>query len=295
LVIIPQLADGPNKDRSGVFVKTHKNSAISVEPCETGNTEGSCPIDNPVETKGILNPWAWRKFKNMYKLNPIERDIIIGSLFGDASLEKNGCDYNFIVAHSPKQKDYLLWKKENIGFTNNLEERIFKDRFTKQGVFFSAQTLYRFRTKPHPDLTYLRKIFYPHGRKVIRRKALNFLTALGLAVWFMDDGYANYYKSRRGYLGCLCLCANSESECKLVQKYFKVVWDIGASIQYARRGDKKYAMLQFSSTGVQKLFSIISPYIPDCMRYKIPKRLQDEVMPYNAELLQIKRDEDIVQ
>jgi hypothetical protein len=50
--------------------------------------------------------------KNLYlpkKLDKTERDIIIGTILGDACIESCKNESRIQVAHSEKQKDYVFW------------------------------------------------------------------------------------------------------------------------------------------------------------------------------------------
>ena len=53
------------------------------------------------------------------------------------------------------------------------------------------------RTISHPELTALRSIFYPQGKKIIPHNINDFIEdPLVIAVWFMDDGNAQIRKGK---------------------------------------------------------------------------------------------------
>ena len=142
------------------------------------------------------------------ELDEQQKQILIGSLLGDGSLSysKNSNCYMYSEEHCPKQKDYLLWKNKVFRFNINEEE---KEIYKTNRVF-----------------KYYRELFYPNGKKIITREILDKLEPLGLAVWFMDDGFYNY---RLNNLSISTHCFGLEGN-QIIQQYFKEKWDIDSKI-----------------------------------------------------------------
>src|SRR3989344_7267463 len=75
-----------------------------------------------------------REQKMLPRLNRIQKDLIIGSLLGDGSLRLMGRsrEASFVVDHSEKQKDYVLWKYEVLRNWVNREPRTLLRTYHKE-------------------------------------------------------------------------------------------------------------------------------------------------------------------
>lgn len=124
------------------------------------------------------------------------------------------------------------------------------------------------RTTNHSYFTRLRKIFYPYGKKIIRRKLLNKLTPLGLATWFMDDGTTGI--NNRNYPQLfISTCSYPMVDNQIIRSYFLENYGIEIKIHGG-----KYPRLYFNKPNAKKLVEIIKPYIIPSMQYKLRYFLQ---------------------
>lgn len=129
-----------------------------------------------------------------YKELEIKNDLkqlLIGSLLGDGcfcsvgSTTKNKC---LSIAHSAKQKEYLEYKwgilnKYNL-VSPIVEYHINNKRYSHELVE------YRFKSRLHPLFTNIRVKYYDaSGHKRVLREFVEDIDVLGLAIWYMDDGY----------------------------------------------------------------------------------------------------------
>lgn len=237
----------------------------------------------------------------MKKLSSSELDgAIYGSILGDSFISRvhNNGNANFTLSHSPKQKEYLEFKKQ-------LFEQIHPVHFSFKSVnFFNKKTNKEYTTFYYVSnyLKYFSKLrykFYPNGIKAVSRKILNKLTPLGLAIWWMDDGsLVIYHRKDRNAVNryaTLATCSFTYSEHLEIEKYFKEVWDIHCRAIKRRQKNKEYYILKFPMIEFRKLIKIIEPYIIDSMKYKIDLQYVDQNLNIQAEnaRLPIKED-DIV-
>jgi len=202
-------------------------------------------------------------------INPLPkeaREMLFGSLFGDAGVYKSSGSrhYHLMICHSPKQKEYMEWKE---GYLKLLSTGV-KQATHYHRIRKKEYTTLTLRTTNHSYFTRLRKIFYPYGKKIIRRKLLNKLTPLGLATWFMDDGYG--CENNRNYPQLyICLCSYCQSDCQIVKSYFKDNLGIDTKVHGGN-----YPKLYFNKPNASKLIEIIKPYIIPSMQYKLRYFLQ---------------------
>lgn len=100
-------------------------------------------------------------------------------------------------------------------------------------------------------------MFYSNGKKHINEEILNNIDALGLAVWFMDDGY--YY--HEGF-GIATNCFSIE-ELKLVINILKSKFNLEFRIQPSNN------TIRLIKRDASKFIELVKPYIhKDCI-YKL--------------------------
>lgn len=199
---------------------------------------------------------------NNITLSQEQQQIILGGLLGDAYFHKKRKIIRF--SHTVKQKEYLEWKysffnKENIW---GLYTRHYKAGY--ENIYFEVNNNNSYL---EPLFIYIKKYLYSNdGRKKISLRYLDSIDALGLAIWWMDDGSLSVHKGNR--YGKLCTeCFNYEEHI-LLKKYFKEKWDIDVDIRIEKN---KYYFLRFNVSALKKLIFIIYQYVCQVpsMIYKI--------------------------
>lgn len=186
-----------------------------------------------------------------------EHDLFMGSLLGDASVRQRERYSCFRVAHSIRQEGYINWKL-NLLTSLNVTEFVKRTRIINDHTI----NMVYLSTKTHPLFNYYRNLFYKDGRKLITEEILDQITPRSLAIWICDDGS---YDTKQGYI-VLCTNAFSLEEHNLMKKIFNEKFGLDPTIGFR---DNKYYYLRFKQEDSRKLISIIRPFIPDCMLYKI--------------------------
>jgi hypothetical protein len=195
------------------------------------------------------------------------RAILLGSLLGDGSLKihKGYSNARFSFRHSSAQQEYFEWKAERLK-----EIASTKSVFEQPSDGFSNKPKLRFQSRALPSLTELYELTHKGKRFRIRRKWLNQMTALSLAIWWFDDGSI----ISNGRKGVLCTDGFDKESQNLLRRYLKKVWDVDVrlgQIGSKRMGTKdEYYRLWFRSTSeLQKFLQIILPYTPTSMIQKV--------------------------
>lgn len=183
----------------------------------------------------------------MGSLSEKQKSLIEGCLLGDGYMR---CKTNahLQITHSIKQKDYVDWKYQVLSEFVLTPPKSYKGNGTRIG--------YRFFTRSLPIFTNYFFRFYKK-QKIIPRN-LN-LTALTLAVWYMDDGSKS---GRSCYL-------NTQNFTSADQEFLISILQKKYNLQARRDKDKKYFRLRFTFEDSQKFVRIIEPYILPSMQYKI--------------------------
>jgi len=184
--------------------------------------------------------------------------IILGSVLGDGSLKiyppyKNA---RFSFRHSIHQKEYFFWKVEQLKEISGKS-----DHWLQKADGYGGEKL-RYQSLAIESLSDLYRVTHDGGRLTIRRRWLNQLTPLSLAIWWLDDG-SLIVNSRRGVF---CTDPFALEEQKLLQRYLQVVWNVRVSIAKTFRihgGERReyYRLWLRSSEELQKFLRIILPHI----------------------------------
>jgi hypothetical protein len=106
--------------------------------------------------------------------DPIQFQVILGSLLGDGRLVGLPGQRRLRIAHRAERRDYVLWKYERLGpFPAGVPEEFDGD-------------LMGFETVTHPLFDDLARVF---ANRFARHDVIErFLRPLGLAVWLSDLG-----------------------------------------------------------------------------------------------------------
>ena len=201
-----------------------------------------------------------------YLLSEQEKQIIIGSLLGDGNISYNKSENqaHLIFAHSEKQKEYCILKTQ---YLKNIMyfERSFYPTEELDKRYNKIRVAYRALSKEIYALKEYREKWYnvENGKSIkhIDKNDLFELNALGLAIWFQDDGYK---EKNSDYI--LCTQCFSKQDLNLIVEYFDKVWNIDVTI---RSNNEIYIGKRYRD----KFTSIIKPYISSDCNYKLIESL----------------------
>jgi len=186
-------------------------------------------------------------------MNEIPYDVeqvLIGSLLGDGTVYIPDLNARFSEAHNLDQSDYLIWKAKILS-------RLFG------GKIYEYPNLNRieFVSRTSPLLTEIRKRWYPNGKKVVSEMDLKNLDALGLAVWYQDDGCYNPHGRH-----CIIAIDDFKGQEHVLKRLFNERWELDPIVEFKKGG---YPRLRFSVAGSDKLLRIIRNHIHPSMIYKL--------------------------
>ena len=201
------------------------------------------------------------------------QDIIYASILGDGYLQKQYLrgDARLRLEHGEAQEDYIRWKVDVISpfLGGKVKTRARPER--------PDTTFFIYDSHVQTELT---DIYYDlfkkkedGGYKVdLRLKWLNRFTALGLMIWFLDDGHL-HPRDREIVIGVHSL---GEANIAKLRHYLKSTWDLDTRVEISKqtRNGKVtyYARLRFSTNQSKKFIRAIMPVIPrECksLLYKI--------------------------
>ena len=212
-------------------------------------------------------PSLQRKALANLSLSHTEFSVIMGGLLGNGSLKlyagHKNAHYSFrhTVGVTTTQANYFYSKcslLSTIGSANCI--------FEQPPTGYSKLSRLRYRSRALQPLTSIHAHTHKKNQLVIRRRWLNHLTPLSLAIWWFDNGSI----VGGGRRGCLCTDGFTEGGCNILARYLLVVWGIRARVGPVReRGGAVYYRLWFSTNQLKSFLDIILPHIPHAeMVYK---------------------------
>ena len=210
------------------------------------------------------------------------KQLLIGSLLGDGcfcSVGKKTKNMCLSIAHSEKQKEYLKYKwkilnKYNL-VSSIIEYHINNNRYSHELVE------YRLKSRLHPIFTNIRNKYYDsNGRKRVFKEFVKDIDALGLAIWYMDDGYVT--KNSCILSTCSFTLEEQSLLANLLLDKFNLHFIVG------KHGNSMYLQAKDFS----KFVELIEKYIIPSMQYKLITYSRRRVLSKQGELLEHPFTED---
>lgn len=187
-----------------------------------------------------------------------QQQVLVGTLLGDGCLAKHGRFHRLFVKHQQAQLRLAEFKRE-----------VFHDFVTMQLHEFDQllggrrYPCVQFVTRTNPVFSEWHRRFYSERRKIVPEGIAELLTPLAMAVWFMDDGGADY-------AGLDIQTHSFESDetellvAALAERF---------GIQARTRANKGHRIVYVPYSDVGKLRSVIEPHVLPELRYKlVPRR-----------------------
>jgi LAGLIDADG DNA endonuclease family protein len=207
-------------------------------------------------------PRATKPEKFAVELSSIQKEILVGSLLGDAYIEKAKPNHNARVRFDqtfPKHASYLTWLYVKfISLCGKGPTVIIRKPDKRTGVVYSQMQL---KTLAFPCFNLYHEMFYQDKKKIIPLNIAELLTPLALAVWIMDDGgkgsNGETYLHTRSY---------TLEEVKLLQDALKIKFELQTRLIQKAPGQW---VIVIPVRQVRSLKDIVCTYIHPSMAYKI--------------------------
>ena len=190
-------------------------------------------------------------------LNQRQREILIGTLLGDAHLEQNGRYVRLKVDHYGQQKGYVFWMAREFE-PFSLKPREIFERDKRNGKIYKR---WHFSTRSLAIFEEFKNLFYAQKKKVIPECIDDLITDQSLAVWYMDDGYKR--KDCKGLYLCTSSFTNREQE--MLQKVLWNKFKLMTKVHYQHC----LAKIFVPSVSADRFNTLVKPYILPVFRYKL--------------------------
>jgi len=206
-----------------------------------------------------MNTVALRHYKACLEMSDRQKEILNGLLLGDGHLEKQcgALTARLKIEHSVTQSAYVDWKfrEWREWVRTPPKRRIRRNRMgtTSMNVGFS--------TLSHVEFEEFRSRSYENRRKVVPQDLE--LSALSMAVWFMDDGSRKSNQCRGLYL-------NTQSFTELEVELLRTVIRRDVGVETSVRQQRDGLQIYIPSSSVTDLIAYMHSEIVPSMRYKLP-------------------------
>lgn len=191
-----------------------------------------------------------------------QREIIIGSILGDGGVyvRKGYPRAYYTVKQSSKYSEYVEWLFSEL--KNLCPSEIKRRKDNGQLYFYSSPSEY---------LTKAQLLFYKNRIKKVPENIREILKSpLSLAVWFMDDGTLDY-RPKDHCAFHLCTNCFSKEDTQILIDTLNENFGIVASLHYTLCRGKRHSRIYIGAKGRDRFIKLVSPYILNCFKYKLPK------------------------
>jgi len=200
-------------------------------------------------------------------LSDLARDVVCGSLLGDASLRRGTA--MLTLTHSVNQLEYA-WFKSSL-----LVELETRHNAVESATMVAGERrtypAFHVRTLAHRALGVLRSEFY-RPEKVVPEWLADGLNARMLAFWFMDDGYMRIRPPRQPSAEIATVAFSDADRDVLLRGLQR----LGLPAKATR------SRLFFDTATSRKLSELIAPFVPPSMRYKLHPDVAADI-PFDRE------------
>ncbi|TSC57860.1 MAG: hypothetical protein Greene041619_935 [Candidatus Peregrinibacteria bacterium Greene0416_19] len=201
-------------------------------------------------------------YKATLALTPHQREVLVGLILGDGHIEQSPCTSRarLKVEQRASVREYVQWLHDTFQEWVRGPLRQKRTFLKVTGKFYDK---YCFHTFTHEAFLEYRNLFYRDGRKTVPSTIADYLTALGLATWFMDDGSVKSHQSRGRIINTH---AFTTEEVQLLCMVLREKFQLEARPRKQRDGIQIY----ISGRSAETLQRLIEPHMISIMRYKLP-------------------------
>lgn len=195
--------------------------------------------------------------KETLNLTYTQEAVIAGKLLGDGCVLRKKSGWGIEFGHTEKDKGYVnftvaalgqLGRKNNFVRTSGYGSKIHTgicqtNHFIKQG--FSS--------------------WFKGKKKIVPLSAINQISDLSLAIWYMDDGSLAHTEKQKDRV-TFAVCGFDDESCEnlmtILDRYNV------SSVLY--KDSEGYNRIRLNEKDAETFFKVVRPYIPPCMYRKLP-------------------------
>lgn len=201
------------------------------------------------------------------ELTPQQQSVLVGTILGDGSLAKHGRSHRLHVKHKADHVALVEYKHTVFGDFVSMPVYHFDQRLSGKG-----HPCAQFATRTNPVFSEWHSRFYLERRKIVPADIEVLLSPLAVAVWFMDDGAADY-------AGVTFQTHNFEwAETKRVADVLEGKFRLAATL---RRNRGRW-IIYVGAGSLPRLGQLIRPHLLEEFAYKLEPRKERYVAKRRA-------------
>lgn len=201
-------------------------------------------------------------------LNQEQKDILVGSLLGDGSLQTNtkGKTWRYRALHKADHKEYIEYKYRIL--SNLCGTGLLYQEFVERQRNSITRRFY-FNTKVNPCLKFYGDLFYTFNAKTnqfvkgIPITIEKLLTPRALAIFYQDDGALKW--KNHGNAFRICTESFSKEDLNRFIKAIQKLYQIEMKLVSHKEGYRIY----IPAKSAISFINLIQPYVVPCMLYKV--------------------------
>jgi hypothetical protein len=200
--------------------------------------------------------------KASLELVPLQREVVVGVLLGDACLEtqNQGRTYRLKIEQSADHETYV----RHLRFVFDDWVLSGPRRREKTSRFGTPTISWAFNTVSHGAFRFYAQQFYLQGRKQVPKLIHRWLSPRSLAYWFMDDGSMKSSQSKAVILNTQAFqLPDVERLVDVLESHFQ----LAANVRKQSDGFQIYV----SGRSFEKFCELVTPFVIPEMRYKLPQ------------------------
>lgn len=209
--------------------------------------------------------WSWFVAKKKEDiLSHKQKQCILGTLLGDASLSSRRNSWEYQVSHCLAQKKY----SEHIATVLNRQVR----EYTKcQNSFSPKSKYYKVNYANKAALAKIADIVLVNGKKTVSKNWAELIDNIGIAYWFMDDGSSSWH--RNSVKVSLSALSFDVQELELLQHrllHFDIKTYL-AKHSLRKNTNKQQFTIEICTKSINQFMDLVQPHVLDCFAYKIKR------------------------
>lgn len=190
-----------------------------------------------------------------------EKEILVGLVLGDLFIFRapKSVNPNLYFEQGLVHEEYLLHLYNLFeSYCSSAPKITSRTPDKRTGKVYSR---IRFQSRSLSCFKMLHELFYLEGKKRVPLNIFDLLTPLGLCYWICDDGTF----SKRDKCVVLCTQSFTLEEVKLLIEVLTKKFDLDCTMNRSGKGH----VIRISQKSLPKLQSLLTPHMPNMMRYKI--------------------------
>ncbi len=192
-------------------------------------------------------------------LTPIQEQVLIGKLLGDASLKILDSSAMITFGHKKEHEAYLDWSCKGLGELGS--------DYRYEAISGYGSLMIRTHSVCNGWIKNKFASFIQNDVKVVPAWVADELGPIAMAFWYMDDGSLSHQEDQEDRAS-FAVCGFTEKDCDVL---IAALAKYNITAEYYLSEDK-YSRLRLNSDDAEKLWLLIAPYIPPVMQYKLPER-----------------------